>query len=170
MLFNIVEFILWKVRISADKKYRLWEKQDNRCSSVIIAIIALFLSFRFDTLKYSKVGHKYQLSARLTTPEAFSHYSALAVLAIFLISLSSLVVSIYISSLQTSLNYLFFTGLEVTIIAVIMLVMSIAMLCVPKKQLLEDRQEYQSGFGQDELEGKSNEALVDALGVVEEHH
>lgn len=41
-----------------DKRYRIWEKQDNRLASIIIDIISLLLSFRFLTLKFSKLGHK----------------------------------------------------------------------------------------------------------------
>jgi hypothetical protein len=38
--------------------------------------------------------------------------------------------------MQTSLNYLFFTGIEVAVIAIIMIVLSVAMLCVSRAQLL----------------------------------
>jgi hypothetical protein len=72
--------------------------------------------------------------------------------------------------MQTTLNYLFFTGIEIAIISIIMIIFSIAMLCVSKEQLLEDRSEYQVGYDQDQLEGKSVEELLNGLGIVEEHH
>jgi hypothetical protein len=53
-----------------------------------------------------------------------------------LLSAVSILVSVYISYMQTSLNYLFFTGIEVAVIAIIMIVLSVAMLCVSREQLL----------------------------------
>jgi hypothetical protein len=86
------------------------------------------------------------------------------------LSAVTILVSIYISYLQTSLNYLFFTGIEVIVIAIIMVVLSVAMLCVSRQQLLEDKTEYQVGYDQDQIEGKSVEELLNGLGIVEEHH
>lgn len=65
----------------------------------------------------------------------FRHYWVLALLSIILSALSILS-SIYISYMQTSLNYLFFTGVEVAVIAIIMIVLSSAVLCVSRAQLL----------------------------------
>lgn len=107
-------------------------------------------SFRLDALKFSRTGHNPHLSARVASPDVFKHYSVLAVLSLGL-SAISMVVSVYVSYLQTSLNYLFFTGFEVAIIAIIMMVLSIAMLCVSRAQLLEDRNEYQVGYDQDQI-------------------
>ncbi len=53
--------------------------------------------------------------------------------------------------MQTSMNYLFFTGIEIAMISIIMIVFSIAMLCVSKTQLLEDKNEYQVGYDQDQI-------------------
>lgn len=77
-------------------------------------------------------------------------------LSLFLSS-AIILVSVYISYLQTSMNYLFFTGIEIAVISIIMIIFSIAMLCVSRQQLLEDRSEYQIGYDQDNLEGKSVE-------------
>jgi hypothetical protein len=68
VILNIVQFVLWNKRIQADRQYRLWEKQDNRCASLSIAIASLFFSFRLDALKFSKTGHNPHLSARLSSP------------------------------------------------------------------------------------------------------
>jgi hypothetical protein len=65
----------------------------------------------------------------------FKHYSILALISL-LLSAASILVSVYISYMQTSLNYLFFTGIEVAVIAIIMIVLSVAMLCVSRAQLL----------------------------------
>lgn len=169
IFFNVLQFILWNKRIAADRQYKLWEKQDNRCASLSIAIVSLVFSFRLDTLKFSRTAHNPHLSARLTSPEMFRHYSVLAILSLML-SAVTILVSVYISYLQTSLNYLFFTGIEIAVIAIIMILLSVAVLCVSKAQLLEDRSEYQVGYDQDQIEGKSVEELLNGLGIVEEHH
>ena len=65
---NITEFICWRYSIASDRKYKLWEKQDNKCSSIFIAILGLFLSFRLDAFKYSRTAHSPRLSARLSDP------------------------------------------------------------------------------------------------------
>jgi uncharacterized membrane protein len=80
-------------------------------------------------------------------------------LALLSLALSAVIilVSVYISYMQTSMNYLFFTGIEIAMISIIMIVFSIAMLCVSKTQLLEDKNEYQVGYDQDQIEGKSIE-------------
>ena len=99
-ILNITQFVLWNCRISNDRKYKLWEKQDNRCASITIAILGIFLSYRFDSLKFSKTGHSQRLSARLSNPEVFKHYSILAVVGMF-INACSILVSVYISYLQS---------------------------------------------------------------------
>lgn len=68
VIFNVLQFVLWNVRVKVDKKYRLWEKQDNRCASLSIAVVSLFCSFRLDALKFSRTGHNPRLSARLSSP------------------------------------------------------------------------------------------------------
>lgn len=65
---NVVQFVLWSRKVQGDRQYRLWEKQDNRCASLSIAIVSLFLSFRLDALKFSKTAHDPHLSARLSAP------------------------------------------------------------------------------------------------------
>ena len=67
-VLNIVELICWRCVIASDRKYKLWEKQDNKCSSVFIAVLGLFLSFRLDAFKYSRTAHSPRLSARLSDP------------------------------------------------------------------------------------------------------
>ena len=134
-ILNLTQFVCWKCIIDTDRKYTLWTKQDNKCASNFIAFIGIFLSFRLDALKFSKTAHSYRLSARLSTPDLFLHYSVLAIISIFL-NASSIIAAIYISYLQSSLNYLFFTCLEVTIVSLLMIILSIVMLCVPKEQLL----------------------------------
>ena len=56
-LMNVVQGVLWRVRIAGDRKYRQWELQDNRCASVALWLLALLMSFRLDTLKYSRTAH-----------------------------------------------------------------------------------------------------------------
>jgi len=129
--FNVLQLLCWKCIIQPDKKYFLWEKQDNKCTSVSLALLGLFLSYRLDALVFSKTGHSQRLSARLTSPGKFKHFSVLAVLGMF-ISAGSILASVYISYLQTSLTYLFFNCLEVAILSVVMIVLSIVMLCVPR--------------------------------------
>jgi hypothetical protein len=130
-VFNAVQLICWKCVVQPDKKYALWEKQDNKCASVSLAVLGLFLSFRLDALVFSKTGHSQRLSARLTSPGKFKHYSVLGVLSFF-ISAASILCSVYISYLQSSLTYLFFNCLEVAILSVVMIILSIVMLCVPR--------------------------------------
>lgn len=78
----------------------------------------------------------------------------------------TILASTYISYMQVSLNYLFFTGVEVAVIAIIMIVLSSAVLCVSRSQLLEDRSEYHVGYDQDQLDGKSVEELLNGLAIV----
>ena len=129
--FNVVQFICWKCKIQPDKKYALWEIQDNKCASYFIAFLGIFLSFRLDAIKFSRTGHSQRLSARLSSPSKFKHYSVLAIFGIFL-NATCILASVYLSYLQGSLNYLFFNCLEVTILSVVMIVLSIVMLCVPR--------------------------------------
>lgn len=64
-IMNVVQFMFWVFRIGRDRKYRQWEKQNNRCVSVLIAVLSLLFSYRLDAIKYSKTGHSERLSARL---------------------------------------------------------------------------------------------------------
>lgn len=94
----------------------------------------------------------------------------LAIVSIFVISIPSIVISIYITYLQTSLTYLFFTGLELAIISVLMMIFSVIFQCLPKDYLLEKKDEYQQGFDQDQLDGKSMEEIMLGMGIIEEEH
>ena len=109
-ILNMVQLVCWRCVIVGDRKYRLWEKQDNRCASVFIAILGLFLSFRLDAFKYSRTAHSPRFSARLSSPELFKHYSVLALIGMFL-NAGSILAAVYLSSIQDTLNYLFFTCL-----------------------------------------------------------
>jgi len=129
-LMNVVEAIVWRVRIATDRKYRQWELQDNRCASVGVWFLSIILSFRLDTLKYSRTAHSERLSARLSSTDKFRHYTVMAILGI-LINSCSILVAAYISYLQNSMNYLFFSCLEVAILSVFMIIFAIALLCVP---------------------------------------
>lgn len=164
-VMNGVQFVCWLCRIERDKKYRQWERQNNRCASVLIAVLSLLFSFRLDAIKFSKTGHSERLSARLQSPEVFAHYSVLAIIAI-LINAASIVVSVYILYLQSSLNYLFFSCIEVAIVSVLMLTLSIVMLCIPREQLIEDKGDYRLGHDNDQLEGPSLQEIMSGLGVV----
>lgn len=163
---NVVQLVCWKCKIASDRQYKLWEKQDNRFASLLIAILALLFSYRLDALKFSRTGHSPRLSARLSSPDLFRHYTVLAVFGMF-INACSILVSVYISSLQSETNYLFFSCLEVAIVSVLMIILSIVMLCIPKEQLIEDKGEYKYGHDEDNLEGPS---LQEALAVEEEYH
>jgi hypothetical protein len=165
-LLNVLQLILWRSRIVPDRQHRLWERQDNRCSSNALAFFSLLLSYRLDVLRFSRTGHSPKLSARLSSGSVFLHYSVLAVFGVF-VNAGSVVVSVYLSSIQGEHNYLFFCCLEVAIIGVLMLVLAIVMLCIPKEQLLEDKAEYKYGQDEEQLEGPS---LQEALGVEEEYH
>lgn len=165
--FNLAQLLCWASRIAVDRKYRLWEKQDNRCASVAVAVASFCLSFRFSAICFSQVGHAAAFSARLSGESVFRHYSILALLSL-LLSAATILSSIYISYLQTSLNFLFFTGLEVAILAVLMSVLSLVLFCVPAKQLLETKEDYALGHDQDGLEGKSIEEMVQGLNIEEE--
>jgi hypothetical protein len=164
-LLNVAQWLSWKCVVSQDRKYRLWEKQDNKCASASLAGLSLLLSFRLDSLVFSRTAHSQRLSARVSSPEVFRPYSALAI-AGMLMNGCCIVAAGYLSYLQTSLTYLFFSCLEVAILSVIMLVLAVAMLCVPKEQLLEDKKEYTYGHDQ----GDEGPSLQEVLQVVEEHH
>jgi hypothetical protein len=128
--------------------------QDNRCASVSLWILGFLLSFRLDALKYSRTAHSERLSAKLSTADRFRHYTVLAILGIA-INACSILVAAYISYLQSSMNYLFFSCLEVAIVSVLMIVFAIALLCVPPEQLLELKSDYKLGTDQAQLEGAS---------------
>lgn len=66
VLFNIIGFIFYLKVTRNDKKFRTWEKQDNKCTSITISIVALIFTFRFSILKYSKLGHLLRFSATLS--------------------------------------------------------------------------------------------------------
>jgi hypothetical protein len=68
------------------------------------------------------------------------------------------------------MNYLFFTGLEVTIIAVIMIILNFILLCIHKDQLVEMKQEYHLGFDNDQIEGKSIAEMLNAQAMGEEYN
>jgi hypothetical protein len=165
--FNTAQLVCWATRVAVDRKYRLWEKQDNRSASVAVAVASFCLSFRFSAISFSQVGHAPAFSARLSGESVFRHYPVLAVLSL-LLSAGTILSSIYISYLQTSLNFLFFTGLEVAILAVLMSVLSLVLFCVPARQLLEAKEDYALGHDQDALEGKSIEEMVQGLNIEEE--
>ena len=124
VVMNLVGFLCFCCVISKDKKYRQWQQQDNKCSSYTITILSLIFSFRLNCLKYSKTGHSPHLSARLSTPTLFLPHNILALTSILLSSFTILI-SVYITTFQTELNYLFFSCLEVAIISIIMIIMSI---------------------------------------------
>ena len=66
------------------------------------------------------------MSAKLSSADKFVHYKVLAILGL-LINVGSILVAAYISYLQSSMNYLFFSCLEVAILSVLMIVFAIAM-------------------------------------------
>lgn len=73
VLFNFLSFIFY-IRITRnDKKFRTWEKQDNRCASIVMTIVSLLLTFRFSILKFSKLGHLLKFSATLSHDSKLSH-------------------------------------------------------------------------------------------------
>ena len=84
------------------------------------------------------------MSAKLSSADKFVHYKVLAILGL-LINAGSILVAAYISYLQSSMNYLFFSCLEVAILSVLMIVFAIALLCVPPEQLLELKSDYKLG-------------------------
>lgn len=109
-VLNVVQFIFWQYKIASDRQYKLWEKQDNRFASLFIAILGIVLSFRLDALKFSRTGNSPRLSARLSSPDLFGHYSILAMLGI-VVNVCSIVVAVYVFSIQSEANYLFFSCL-----------------------------------------------------------
>jgi hypothetical protein len=143
-LINIIQWILWLCRIASDKKYKQWEIQDNRCASKTVWLFSLILSFRLDTIRFSRTAHSERLSARLESTDKFKHYTVLAILGI-LINLCSILVAAYVFYLQSTMNYLFFSCIEVAIMSVLMIIFSIAMLCVPASQLIETKKDYKFG-------------------------
>lgn len=73
LLLNIINFILYLKVTRNDRKYRTWEKQDNKSASIVVATISLIFSFRFSVLKYSKLGHLQKFSATLAHDSKLSH-------------------------------------------------------------------------------------------------
>ena len=137
--FNILGFVLYLAITRNDRKYRVWEKQDNRCASIIVTIVALLLTFRFSLLKYSKLGHLQKFSATLAADSRLTHENLLAYLSILCISIPAIAISGWISYLQTTQNYLFFTSMEVTILEVIMIIISIMQSLSPQGYALEKK-------------------------------
>jgi hypothetical protein len=90
-------------------------------------------------LKFSKLGDLHHFSATLSHDSKFSHITILAYMSIILISLPAGVIAAWIAYLQKSLNYLFFTSIELTIIAVIMIVLSIIQSLSPKGYTIEKK-------------------------------
>ena len=72
----------------------------------------------------------------------------LAYLSIVFISLPAIGLAGYITYLQTSMNYLFFTSIEVAVIGVIMIILSILQALIPKKYILEKKDDYKQGFAE----------------------
>lgn len=136
VLFNIVSFLTYLKITRNDRKYRTWEKQDNKCASVTVSIIALIVSFRFSLLKYSKLGHLQKFSATLSHDSKLSHENLLSFLSIALISLPLIVTSAWVAYLQLSMNYLFFTSIETSVLSVIMIILSIVQSLSPKNYTL----------------------------------
>jgi hypothetical protein len=67
-ILNITHFICFQVKIRSDRKFKGWEIQDNKCISHSITFISLFFTFRFDLLRFCKIGHFESFSARVTNP------------------------------------------------------------------------------------------------------
>ena len=82
---NIIGFILYIKITKNDKKFRVWEKQDNKFVSILVSIIGLILSFRFSMLKYSKLGHLQKFSATLSHDSKLNHENIMSYISIGLI-------------------------------------------------------------------------------------
>jgi hypothetical protein len=129
---NIIGFILYIKITKNDKKFRVWEKQDNKFVSILVSIIGLILSFRFSMLKYSKLGHLQKFSATLSHDSKLNHENIMSYISIGLISIPTVVIAAWTSYLQNKMNYLFFTSLEIAVISVIMIILSIIQSLSPK--------------------------------------
>ena len=136
---NILAFFFYLCIIRKDRKYRVWEKQDNLCASLAITFVALLISFRFGVLKYSKLAHSQKFSATVASDSKISHYNLFAYVSIGIISVPAIVVSAWISYLQTTMNYLFFTSMEVTVFCIIMIIVSILQSLTPKGYVVENK-------------------------------
>lgn len=137
--FNVLGFLLYIYITRKDRKFIVWEKQDNKVASIIVTIIAFIFSFRFIMLKYSKLGELHHFSATLSHDSKLSHQSILAYFSILLISIPAIIISAWIAYLQKSLNYLFFTSIEVSVVSVIMIILSIIQSLSPKNYTLEKK-------------------------------
>lgn len=132
-------FLLYIYITRKDRKFIVWEKQDNKVASIIVTIIAFIFSFRFIMLKYSKLGELHHFSATLSHDSKLSHQNILAYFSILLISIPAIIISAWIAYLQKSLNYLFFTSIEVSVVSVIMIILSIIQSLSPKNYTLEKK-------------------------------
>lgn len=57
MLLNTLSAIFWARIMRHDRKYAMWENQDNKSSSFSIAVISFVFSYRFELICFSKLVH-----------------------------------------------------------------------------------------------------------------
>ena len=167
---NVLGFFLFLFLVRRDRKYRVWEKQDNLCSSITITVVALLVSFRFGLLKYSKLGNLQRFSATLAADSKITHENILAYLSIGIISVPAIAISGWISYLQVTMNYLFFTSMEVTILSIMMVIISILQTFTPKGYVMENKDEYRQGHDHHNIEGESLDEVMMGIAVVEEEY
>lgn len=136
VLFNFVGFILHLCLIRGDRKYQVWEKQDNCCCSTITLMVSTTVSFRFALIQYSRLGHLESFSAVLSSDRKLLPYNVLAICSIVFICIPNIVFSAWVCYLQSTMNYLFFTSIENGLMAVLIIVFVIAQLIAPKNQML----------------------------------
>lgn len=65
-LFNFTSFLLYMLVTKKDRKFVVWQKQDNQLSTGIVTAISLAVTFRFSVLKFSKLANLPSLSATLS--------------------------------------------------------------------------------------------------------
>ena len=91
-------------------------------------------------------------------------------MSIGIICVPAIVVSGWISYLQTTMNYLFFTSMEVTVFSIIMIIISILQSFTPKGYVMENKNEYKHGQDQQNLEGESLDEVMMGIDVIEEEY
>lgn len=63
--FNVLAFVGVFCVLKGDRRFSLWERQDNRSGSIVVSLVSLIVTFRFYMIKFSKLGNREIFSATL---------------------------------------------------------------------------------------------------------
>lgn len=106
---NILSFVLKLVILNNDKKFNNWQRQDNKSVSILVSLLSLAISFRFQLLIFSKLGNRQSFSAVVENKQKFIYIMLVNLASILLVSIPTICLACYLIYLQQQMNYLFFT-------------------------------------------------------------